>query len=327
MNNLAEFDQVVLREGPNMNIPKPWSLDLSNPADAAPRGLPEFFECAVDGLTPKGSHQDDQEQCTCRDCAKAGVKELAFVYNKDVIRSKDAPRAADVLREIEDIRAAVEVLRNAISSVNDFTRLAFSDVGGFASLHEREAPDRSGPCKGLEFYDGSREWKQSLTLLERATYAASDRFLEVRGLPRGSIDKGGNTNLFKEYRTSAEYQLVVQGWSLFQRFRPNEAKGGEKSDFHNFLRDVYAYATRRDAEKYSGVTSWLHALARPLRKLDELVAERTQLFCELKSPLDPDDRKTLEKKLSMVVYRIAFLQQYILDLKLGKKPPRFKGGS
>lgn len=158
--------------------------------------------------------------------------------------------------------------------------------------------------------------------------AAANRFTEVRGLSTLAVDKGGNTNLFKEYRTSAEYNLVVQGWNLFQRFRPNEAKGGEGSDFYNFLQNVYEYATGRDAENYSGVTNWIKALARPLRKLDELLAEKTQLFADWKTLVaDPDAKQLLEKKLALVVSKTAFQQQHILDLKLGKKPPRFKRGS
>ncbi|WP_342714123.1 hypothetical protein [Bradyrhizobium sp. B039] len=316
-----------------MNSSKSWSLELRNAADAAPRGLPEFFERAVNGLSPKpGGHEREEaeeRQCRCVECAKEGVQQLAVVYNKDVILSKDAPRAADVLREIEEIRRAAESLRNALSSVNDFTRLAFSDVGGFAPSRWPEASDRWG--RGKEEPDlscGSDDWIQDLTSLERKARAASSRFEESRGLSKGEVDKGGNTNLFKEYRTSAEYNLVVQGWNLFQRFRPNEAKGGEGSDFSNFLRDVYAYATGRDAESYSGVANWVKTLARPLRRLDELVARRAQLYSDWKAlALDPDARRSLDKEIGVVVYQIAFQQQHVLDLKLGKKPRRSEEGS
>jgi hypothetical protein len=310
-----------------MNSSKPWSLELTDPAEAAPRGFPEFFGRAVNALDPKARRHEDEageRKCTCMECAKEGVQQLAVVYNKDVILGKSAPRATDVLREIEEIRSAAKLLRNAISSVNDFTRLAFSDVGGFAT-----ASNRSGGWKeGSDLSCGGNAWIEDLRSLERSTLAAQNRFAEVRGFSKLAVDKGGNTNLFKEYRTSAEYNLVVQGWNLFQRFRPNEAKGGEGSDFYNFLQNIYEYATGCDAENYSGVTNWIKALARPLRKLDELLAKRAELFADLKtSALDPDAKQSLEKKLALVVYQVALQQQHILDLKLGKKPPRFKQGN
>jgi hypothetical protein len=162
----------------------------------------------------------------------------------------------------------------------------------------------------------------------RAAIRTSVGFKKARAESTGRlVDKGGNTNLFKEEYKPAEYNLVVDGWNLFEKFRPNEAKGREGSAFHQFTLDVYEYATGRDAEDYSGVTSWMKALARPLRKLDQLIAQREQLYRDLKNPaLDPDTELTLNKKLAFAVYQIAFQQQFILDFRRGKKPhPNWSG--
>jgi hypothetical protein len=62
-------------------------------------------------------------------------------------------------------------------------------------------------------------------------------------------DRGGRTNLYKDLHISPEYQLVTQGWYLFDFFKPGQAKGSLNNGFPIFLQYVYEFATGEGANE------------------------------------------------------------------------------
>lgn len=168
------------------------------------------------------------------------------------------------------------------------------------------------------------EWVQNLVALVRAADATSTGFAKSRGVVKGqSVDKGGNTNLFKENSRSPDCNLVVDGWRVFERFRPNEAKGTEGGVFHAFLQCVYEYATGNEAESHSGVTTWIKTLAGPLRDLDDLLTERAAIVFALQHLAslagDHEDEWFLRSQIERMDDAVLKQECRLAEAKPGKK--------
>src|SRR5262249_31377723 len=147
--------------------------------------------------------------------------------------------------------------------------------------------------------EGGRSWAKDLGGLAEAARAAAIGFKASRcDHKRGSVDPGGNTNLFKE-QCHPERTLVIDGWELFERFRPNEARGTENGVFHEFLKDVVGYATGEDTEERSSISSWMKVLAALLRNREIALAKIHVAERDLKKHLNALDNQSKEAELQL----------------------------
>lgn len=253
-----------------------WSFKLPDTDSALPAGA---FRCLEEAMAYLGSisslHQEisssEKRSCRCLACAGNLIQGLAVDYNKHRLLAGDAPRAKHVLSRASHIYEYADQLLNEIIRMDDFTREAFHRYG------------RNNSTMDLPFYPGyfndghpdpddltgDSPWVTNLTELREGAKLVVSAFKSSRVTDRSDVaDKGGNTNLFKEGFGSADRMLVISGWQIFERFRPKEAKGGERSDFCNFLKSVFEYATGKDPEAHSTLPAWVNALAKPLREQD-----------------------------------------------------------
>ena len=160
--------------------------------------------------------------------------------------------------------------------------------------------------------DSESEWIQNLTALIHASKATSAGFKRSRGVGNDQhVDKGGNTNLFKEESRPPDFSFVVEGWRLFEKFRPNEAKGTEGGLFHTFLQNVYEYATGLEAESYSGVSTWIKRLAVFLRTKDDLLARSAGLAMDLEYVTTFPNKEELQEVEEALQQKLKAVNQEI----------------
>jgi hypothetical protein len=313
-----------------MNVADHWSFKLSNPDAALPRGSFYHHERAEEYLRPISSlHREEKTQsnkCVCFRCAGSGIQTLAVTYNSNNILNRNAPRAKDVVLQVEAVRDCAQELLTVILSLDDYARNAFYKFGGSGSL---DLPIHAGCLNDYmeeDPKDSECEWVRNLDALIDAANATSRGFKRSRGAGSGQlIDRGGNTNLYKQDSQSPDFNLVVDGWRLFERFRPNEAKGTEGGSFHLFLQCIYEYATGLEGEQYSGLSTWIKVLAGPLREMDDLSANRAALICGIEN-LAVHERKPRDEQfrdqLEAIDRRVLLQERVISQAKPGKKPQR-----
>lgn len=312
-----------------MDFSKRWSFNLSDPDASLPRGSFEYFEQAINCLHPKSLHQRDAapNACTCFQCAGAAIQNLAVTYNAKTLLAANAPRAKDVVVQIEAVRDGAQQLLNCILALDDYARAQFQKYGGASSL---DLPLYSGYFDEWDEEDPEEsdyEWVRNLSDLIKGANATLTGFRKSRGIGKNQrVDKGGNTNLFKEEKRSPDFNFVVDGWNLFEKFKPNEARGTEGGSFHLFLQYVYEYATGLEAEEHSSLSSWVKALAATLREISELSTKRARIS----SLRDVDDQDVQNESLSQNLREaldreILQKERVLLQLRPGKKPSQLQG--
>lgn len=318
-----------------MNVADHWSFKLPNPDAALPRGPFCYHKRAEEYLRPISSlHREEKTQgdkCVCVRCAGNEIQALAVLYNSNTILNRNAPRAKAVALQVEAVRDSAQQLVKVILSLDDYARSAFQKFGGSGSL---DLPTHAGCMDDYMEEDPEDldcEWVRNLNALIGAANATSKGFRRSRGAGNGQlVDRGGNTNLYKQDSQSPDFNLVVDGWHLFEKFRPNEAKGTEGGSFHLFLQCIYEYATGLEAEQNSGLSTWIKVLAGPLRLMDDLSASRAALVSVIENLTlfggEPSDEQFLLDQLEAIDRRLAMQERIISQTRPGKKPQRPKKG-
>jgi hypothetical protein len=142
-----------------------------------------------------------------------------------------------------------------------------------------------------------------------------------------SVDRGGNTNLFKEEHGSPDSNLVKSGWIVFEIFQPGKATGTTTNGaFHEFLGHVYAYATGKNPEDYSGLAVWIKTLAVLLRKRQNCLGEGIAVEREIGAleAIDPDqasEKSELHHRRKAVHQKLMKIERAIRQARPGKKAP------
>jgi len=94
-------------------------------------------------------------------------------------------------------------------------------------------------------------------------------------------DPGAKRNHFTELEGTAKWRLLTDALFAFERFRPGEATGTEEGDLHQFVNEVYEYATGK--EPNDGLLRPLRDLIRPTREQDALEKRNDEILKELEA--------------------------------------------
>jgi hypothetical protein len=321
-----------------MDSSKRWSFKLPDRDAALPAGPFECFEQAIGGLAPISTMHQELDSarwrwCLCVRCASDEVQRLAIEYNQNRLLAQNAPRTKTVIDCANEIERLADQLRCAILKMDDYSRKAFLDYGGYAAT--RDLPAYAGYLNdfprdededGIEFDEGPVA--ESLRDLRDGARRVSAAFRKSRGVGRHEpADKGGNTNLFKEGFGSPDRNLVIGGWKIYERFKPKQAKGTENGDFHEFLKNVFEYATGLDPEDHSSLASWLKALASLLRQRDELLetyiaAESDLRYLEMVSDVSRIGKERFIRVMASATDQLESINSALAEVKLGKKATR-----
>jgi len=149
-------------------------------------------------------------------------------------------------------------------------------------------------------------------------------YQETRKKP-AFLDRGGNTNLFKEEHGSPDSNLVKTGWIVFETFQPGKARGTTTNGaFHEFLGHVYGYATGKDPENYSGLAVWIKTLAVLLRQRQDCLGEEIALDREMHAlqAINPDQASAasdLRCRRNDVQQKLEKIERAIQEARPGKR--------
>lgn len=289
-----------------MSSPKRWSVHVPE-QEAAPGGSPESLARALKAIGPfKGEHVTElAESCVCAECAERQIRRLAIHFNTHRTLDKGAPRAADIVSDLDRVSLKARELSEALSSLNDYSRQRLQmprnhengDRGAGATLFEK-ANGIDLPLPGSRTEPASDGlWIERLAALEQFARIMSDTFKQSRGIHEQKyLDKGGRTNLSKEQHGPPAWILVTGAWHIFNSFKPNQAVGSDGSSFHFFINQVHEYATGSSKEN-STLQYWMSKLAKARRQNDQLLQKLSTLesrLDELKADENLDSDKAAE---------------------------------
>jgi hypothetical protein len=212
--------------------------------------------------------------------------------------------------------------------MDDYSRKAFLDYGRYAAT--QDLPAYAGYLsedlpEGEEFDVNESLMAESLRELRDGARLVSATFRKTRGVGRHEpADKGGNTNLFKERFGSPDRNLVIAGWRIYERFKPKEASGTEHGVFHEFLKNVFEYASGLYPEDHSSLGSWLKALASLLRQREDLfetyiTAESELRYLETAQIVSRFRKEQLARAMAFATDQLESVNSALAEVRLGKK--------
>jgi hypothetical protein len=219
------------------------------------------------------------------------VYTLAEMFNRLETLGDGAPRRKDIVQRLDKIEEVSAELAKLLASADDislsrlhtggtgigmFRRFFESDLMKDADVDGLPAPAR---CDVKAKPDG---WVVRLNALSQYVGTVRTNFLISKGIEDPDrVDRGGNTNLVREEFGSARYQLVQEGWHVFDVFRPDEATGTEGGKFHLFLCAIFELATGLDPEEHSKLMPQIKKACALNRDLKALQLRERSLLREL----------------------------------------------
>jgi hypothetical protein len=273
-----------------MSSPERWSVHVSD-QEVAPVGSLKSLARTTKILGPfKGEHVGELGQnCVCAECAEEKIRRLAIRFNTHRFLDKGAPRAADVVSDLDRVSLKSHELLEALMSLNDYARQRlqmprkyekWDHCAGATLFKKANAIDLPLPGSRTEpASDGL--WIERLAALEQFARTMSDTFRQSRGIQeQKDVDKGGRTNLFKEQYGPPAWILVTGAWHIYNSFKPDQAVGSDGSNFHFFINCVHEYATGSSKEN-STLQYWMTRLVKARRRNDQLLQKLSALESRL----------------------------------------------
>jgi hypothetical protein len=227
------------------------------------------------------------------------VYTLATMFNGIQVLTDGAPRRKDIVQRLDKLEQAAAAFADVLESLDDVTRQRLQTAGTGIGLYREWFPNdlmTKANVDGLPRPSSADEntqcqWLIQLRALSQYAGAVRTNFLMSKGIDNpDQVDRGGNTNLIKEDFGSARYQLVHQGWHVYDMFRPDEATGTEGGPFHLFLCAIFEFATGELAEERSKLMPLVKRTCTLNRELKALYRRENELLLELNS-LPPNEAR------------------------------------
>lgn len=283
----------------------PWQLLI---ADCEPK-RPELIEQAAAHLGPFKFATNaealsnnwtfmsgDEITPISRDNALCLLLAIATRFNRDDRLSKDAPRFKHVRQDLHEVKQIIDLLRTALSNLNDITRheLRFTGSEGIhdsrimalAEIHAlpQASNDESPPT--------DITWDARLGALSDHYQFTIERLAQERAKKRQVKDRGGNTNLWKETFGNPRWGLAIDSLTLFDAFKPDQARPAPGGNFHNFVLDVFEFATGSASVDCAKMDDWIKDIVPAYRAIKQLDARidkiRDQIFALQQQPVSPE---------------------------------------
>lgn len=200
------------------------------------------------------------------------IRSVIQMFKDDIEQERAAPRISDLKKKLEKISRHSRGLARLLDDVDPYfhqTILAYTSTDDWPWSQGQEGQDQ----RGLSEFLDPLTWKstQFKTMLSGITKGAD---LVVEKMPK---DTGTRWNLFDILQQSPKRLLVVRCWELFWQFRPGDARGTLKHDFHIFCDYLFELATGEDPNK-KGAGAGLFSHVKEVTKLcNRLVDQKPAL--------------------------------------------------
>jgi hypothetical protein len=309
-----------------------WSGVVSD-EDAKPRGSLKYLKAAVSRLGPFAHKtRDDARYAAVRSSvseedAHREIYKLATNFNRHLRLEIKAPRAKDVVNQLETLQRVTDELATLLASFDDITRSRLQTAGsdldqfiensGLESLAEAAdvagLPSPGTPDETLKTFS----WIHRLEALSEYVKLTTETFKISKGLSEATVlDRGGNKNLFKDVYGSAQWRLVSDAWFCFDSFKPNEATGSDGKSFHMFIQEIFTYATKKDAEKNPSFLPAIKKVVKSHRRYFEVESELMVRGDELRALFDEKmDFKTRELRRIELAGKVIALESELYELR------------
>jgi hypothetical protein len=193
------------------------------------------------------------------------VDEFARNLNRRIAVENEAPRIGQITERADKILSMTVELHDFLKSSDAATLFVIRSGGHDSGILQEAVQFKHGPT--IEH------------VVETLRQFASGLHVNVASfVDRFPNDKGGNTNYYKRIAGAARLQLVQDSIFVFDRFRPEEAKGTEGGIFHQFLMAIFEYATGLDPESHSKLLRYLKDVTKAYRLRRKAEVKHEQLF-------------------------------------------------
>jgi hypothetical protein len=259
------------------------------------------FKLAQDNVEPRGNRDDMEAAKQClgpfvggkvgsspaedEEYAEQKIFEIARSYNWHRLLNAQSPRSKVVKNSLDQVIESTAAAFRALQGMDDHTRLMFEFFASEPSTAGLHA-EANGIALPLSSFGGRPDRESPWLLQLHALHRLALKQKELVELAAGK-DKGGRSSFYKDLYISPDYQLIEQGWHLFELFKPGRAQGSVNNVFLNFIEYIYTFATKKGANE-TGAPTFLKKIKQMigyLRKLSdarEKYADVQRLSAEIK---------------------------------------------
>jgi len=242
-----------------------------------------------------------------RELASELVEDAARRFNTEEYLERSAPRFKHVVERLKEQKRLVDALIAHMESDDDITRHELQNAGTSTEHQERfgalmEAADvKALPRVSTDKTDGGTSWVDRLKSLSCYIETTTINLVAWRRRQNLSeVDKGGNTNLWKETIGIPRWGLVSDAIWIYEMFKPGKATGTESGPLHKFILDLFEYATGREGNKHAKVEDWLKKLVPAHREDKRAEKKEAKLDAEIDELILRDSESRTEWDLKRV---------------------------
>jgi hypothetical protein len=253
--------QIMSRQRAAANV-EPWSFGIHG---GSPKGLLSAARSAVSRLSAGRAKRtaeavalgqigryEDFELPLCEETATALVERLATLYRTRQLQYDRAPRPRQVANSLDEIAKTAQLLSRQLRDLND---LALHELRCLAEertdRYRARLPSKILPPARYERRSaGAGQLVATLSALATLAHDAGKKTMLLFG-----EDKGGRQNILSKLSGNPREFLAREGLSLFDIFSEKKGTGYDGGPFHQFLNDIFEYATGLDPEVHGHLIS------------------------------------------------------------------------
>lgn len=188
---------------------------------------------------------------------------------------KIAPRFSEQIKYVEKLQMLSDALSQHLRSVDEFTR--------------------------VDLQANNLEMDLMLQYAGATTLCAATTLQDLEGRRqrqrRSLVDRGGNTNVYKELEGPPAWRLVTDLLHIYEQLSPQPAQATECGDFYDFAFEIFEYATGEP--ECRALEFWIKKLVKPTREQNALRLEIEALSNELEELSKADGEANLKRAVEI----------------------------
>jgi hypothetical protein len=202
---------------------------------------------------------------------KSEIVGIARIYRGHQIQAATAPRVNVPRESFAAMAKTANELRELISNMGDVERIMFAGADVPRKLYLQARVGWLPQSLAMQRPDSESKWLSQLAAFAELSLKLLATYNQEVG-----PDVGGRTNVHTQSFNSPEYVLIGYAWSLFEKHKPGQATGGETGEFHQFVQEIYEYATGKGANEVGApaLINKIKEMLKPLRRYQRFIEDR-----------------------------------------------------